>query len=82
MSIAQPVDPRIAELLDYAIATGIPLPFAAQTICEMEDAGLVVDLSSGVVSQAEPFLATLVTLSPVGWHRYHELSEVRHVAAA
>lgn len=81
MSIAQ-VDPRIVELLDYAIATGIPLPFPAQTICEMEDNGLVVDLASGVVSQAEPFLSSPVALSPLGWQRYHELSEARHVAAA
>jgi hypothetical protein len=80
MSIAQ-LDPRIQELLDYAIATGVPLPMPATVICGLEDAGKIVDLRTGAVSDAEPIMSMPVGLSAAGWERYRELCEVRNAAA-
>jgi|GEM_PF-6707242 len=40
-------DPRILELLDWAAATGLPLPRPAEEILALEDAGHVVDLATG-----------------------------------
>ena len=78
MSISQLVDPRIRELQDWATVTGVPLPMPAAVIAGLEDQGKVVDLRTGIISDAEPIMAGFVALAPAGMERYRELCEARN----
>ena len=42
-------DPRIAELIELAQAEGLTLPYPPEIIIRMEDAGNVVDLTTGAI---------------------------------
>jgi len=67
----------IAELLDWAVITGRPLPYPAATIAEYEARGLVVDLADESISDAESLLNRTVALSPQGLAAYHALEQAK-----
>jgi hypothetical protein len=71
----------IAELLDWAVITGRPLPYPAATIAEYEARGLVVDLVDGSISDAESLLNQTVALSPQGLAAYHALKQAEGATA-
>mgnify|MGYP001255408346 FL=1 len=59
-------DPRILELLDWAAATGLPLPRPAEEILALEDAGHVVDLATGDILWEEADKPQRMELTVIG----------------
>ena len=47
------MDPRIIQLLDFAAAEGLTLPYPPATILALEDTGAIVDLHTGAISPGE-----------------------------
>ena len=45
--MSDPLDPRIDELYEWSEETGLPLPLNPETIIQLEDQGLIVDLETG-----------------------------------
>lgn len=50
----------------------------AAVIAGLEDQGKLVDLRTGIISDAEPIMAGFVALTPAGMERYRELCEARN----
>ena len=75
-------DRIIAELRDWAIITGRPLPYAAEEIADFEMAGICVDLADGTFSDGDAVLNTRVGLSDRGRALYETLCSERAVRAA
>ena len=63
----------IAELSDWAVITGRPLPYAAEVIADLEERGFVVDLADGAVTWAADILDQRVQLTPKGREAYQAL---------
>lgn len=47
--MSDPLDPRINELYEWSEETGRNLPLNPETICDLEDQGLLVDLETGEI---------------------------------
>lgn len=61
------MDKRITELLELAQAEGLTLPFKPEMIIRLEDAGHVVDLTTGAVILGEGDRSYKTSLSDQGW---------------
>ena len=59
-------DPRIEELLAFAAAEGLTLPYDPETIIGQENLGNVVDLTTGAIIVGEADTVYTWSLTPQG----------------